>query len=408
MEAFPVGLRGLSGLALSGALHALLAVTVPGAPALATRPVPPSSAEVSLETLPPEPETTPPPPVAPQVEDQPPPPTRHRPVPPAPAPPPPPTIAPSPAPPAPSTPSTPSPARRSTTSSLSLDPHAVAMSGFSPLPAPTVVDAAAVDRGSRQAAAALDEHLSLANQVPGERRRPPPHLQRRSDGGFVWRGPGINARIGPDGEVTFSDHPGFSFDGENPGAPALPRLSFRFDITDRLERGHGNDPYYADRRWFMDETSELRQRLAARADGVRDTHEDRSLLGHLRRIAQDESLDLRQRHRAVYRIWRDCSDDDPGQRARALVLRFVHDELPEAGAEAFTRQELDALNAGSGPRFAPYDALRPRSELPRWRLGAQRRRPDARLGPRIVATSARLVYHRLRPERAGGVRDEHS
>ena len=356
MEAFPVGLRGLSGLALSGALHALLAVTVPGAPALATRPVPPSSAEVTLETLPPEPETTPPLPVAPQVEDQPPPPTRHRPVPPAPAPPPPSTIAPSPAPPAPSTPSTPSPARRSTTSSLSLDPHAVAMSGFSPLPAPTVVDAAAVDRGSRQAAAALDEHLSLANQVPGERRRPPPHLQRRSDGGFVWRGPGINARIGPDGEVTFSDHPGFSFDGENPGAPALPRLSFRFDITDRLERGHGNDPYYADRRWFMDETSELRQRLAARADGVRDTHEDRSLLGHLRRIAQDESLDLRQRHRAVYRIWRDCSDDDPGQRARALVLRFVHDELPEAGAEAFTRQELDALNAGSGPRFAPYDA----------------------------------------------------
>jgi hypothetical protein len=241
---------------------------------------------------------------------------------------------------------------------MGLDPRSVALSGYAPAPnapAPRSADAESDGRASREAAgAALDAHLAQANRVPGQRHRPAPRLLRRSDGGFLWRGAGISARILPNGDVSFSDRPGFEYDGNNPGAAALPSLSFRFDVTDALERRHGNDPYYADRRWFMRETRQLRDELAGRADAERTLHEDRRLLGRLRRIAQDESLELSARHDAIFQTFRDCADDERGERAQQQILRFVRDELPAGSAEAFTRRELEALNAGRARRFEPY------------------------------------------------------
>jgi len=365
MEVPLVGLRGLSGLAASGALHVLVAVIMPRASIQSAPLAAPTSVEVSFVSQPEEPvlEPTPEEPMPAPEEPEPrsprpevvvrPPPVTRPPVSPAPP------AAPS---------STPRPTafpgfphRARPASRPGLDPRAVALSGYTPpghtpgpsTPAETDVEPSEQER-REAAAAALDSHLAQANHVPGERRRPPPHLLRRSDGGFLWRGSGISARILPDGEVRFSDRPGFAYDGDNPGGSPLPSVSFRFDITDALERSQGNDPYYADRRWFMHQTRELRQRLAARSDAERGTHEDRRLLGRLRRIAQDESLTLAARHRAIFQTFRDCADDERGERARRQILRFVHDELPEGSAEGFTRREIDALNAGRAQRFEPY------------------------------------------------------
>lgn len=231
---------------------------------------------------------------------------------------------------------------------LALDPAHVASAALGP-PNPAALEGSSDVRDPREEAERrLEEHLALANRAPAERRRPPPRLARHTDGSFTYSGPGFRARIARDGSVSFDDQPGFAYEGYDPSRGPT-SLGFRFDLTDAVERARGNDPYYADRQWFMRETRPLRDRLAAGARVEEQAHGDRLLLGRLRRIVQDERRTLGDRHAAIYRIFREGSE-----RTRLRVLRFVREELPRGSEEAFTEAELSAL-----PGFEPYGGPAP-------------------------------------------------
>jgi len=221
--------------------------------------------------------------------------------------------------------------------------------------------------------AEIDAALREAARAPHLSERPPPSLRRTSDGGYRWEGTGFTARIEPDGAVSFSDLPGFRFGGLGPEADptayadfrpapgALPPGStvdvrFRFDITEALERRHGNDPYYADRAWFLEQTEEVRDRLARRHAEEQHRRQLLRLRGRLDALMQDESRPLSSRHREVFATWDDFDEDEVGRRARDALIAFVRERWPDGSANAFTAAELDALNAGrtSEERFDPY------------------------------------------------------
>ncbi|MCB9611208.1 MAG: hypothetical protein H6722_02005 [Sandaracinus sp.] len=208
---------------------------------------------------------------------------------------------------------------------------------------------------TRALEAALDGALRAAARPGHLSERPPPELHPTRDGGYTWRGTGFTARIEPDGSVRFEDLPPIRFDG--PGGPeGSLGVGFRFDLTEGAERRHGNDPYYADRTWFLRQTEEVRDRLARRHAEEQDRRQRMRLRGRLEALVDDTSRPLDARHRAVFAMWDDFEEDEVGRRARRALLEFVRSRWPRGAADAFTDAELVRLNAGrvSTEPFAPY------------------------------------------------------
>ena len=89
-----------------------------------------------------------------------------------------------------------------------------------------------------------------------------PTLVQRPDGSREYTGHAFTARIMPDGSVRFSDR------GPIDGGEMLQGGPARFDITDMIMGSQGQDPYRAEREWFMEETEEVRVELET-ADAAR-------------------------------------------------------------------------------------------------------------------------------------------
>ncbi|MEO0323963.1 MAG: hypothetical protein AAF447_13470 [Myxococcota bacterium] len=179
-----------------------------------------------------------------------------------------------------------------------------------------------------------------------ESRRPPPRLRSRRDGSLVWEGPTVGARIAADGSVTFSDLPSVRYTGG---------LSLGFDLSAWADRRAGNDPYYAERRWFLEQTEELR---VARSREARAADQRRALFrfrGDLLRLWEDPARDAAAKRRALFERWRECAEDEAGQEARQAVLDFIRARLPAESPESYTAAELAQLRSERGGRsFRPY------------------------------------------------------
>ncbi len=175
-----------------------------------------------------------------------------------------------------------------------------------------------------------------------------PHVVHRPDGTYHYAGHAFEAVIQPDGSVTFSDHPDAQFNGLS--------TSGSFDMTDMFMHSAGQDPYAAEREWFMEETEAIRERLedAARATAV--TTSLRRLRGRLRSIWQDETETPSHRRRMIFDLWDESSEDGDGTAARQVVIDFVVETLPAAGPDRYPADELARLNASrsSTLRFNPY------------------------------------------------------
>jgi hypothetical protein len=97
---------------------------------------------------------------------------------------------------------------------------------------------------------------------------PDPVLKRGPNGGYVFSGNGFTAIISPGGDVEMSDQYGSI---HIPLVPyRTPTGEWRFSILggsfrlfEWLDKKFGkNDPYRSERRWFLEKTRELRERLA--------------------------------------------------------------------------------------------------------------------------------------------------
>ena len=175
------------------------------------------------------------------------------------------------------------------------------------------------------------------------------HELKQDGDGYKAEHPTWEGRVDPDGNVHFKDKPNWQQHG----------LTASFDATDALMREHGEDPYAAEKKKFLDDTREERYQI-----GKRYKHQE---LARSAELAQEtltwiwsQTTDTRERKDAVFELWDACAesgDDDlvaGGKAARAMIVGFIQAHL--VGADAYTPAELTELNAhkASNETFAPY------------------------------------------------------
>jgi hypothetical protein len=172
--------------------------------------------------------------------------------------------------------------------------------------------------------------------------------RRQSDGSYAWSGHAFSATINPDGSVEFEDRPGVQTDGFS--------ASGSWDLTDAIMGAQGQDPYAAERERFMRETRELRERLEAQHRRQTMQAGLRRLRGRLRRVWSTTSRSHEARRQRIFRIWDDIAEDDTGTEARAIVITFIRDTIPEGSEHAYTEAEIERFNSArqSRERFEPY------------------------------------------------------
>jgi hypothetical protein len=145
--------------------------------------------------------------------------------------------------------------------------------------------------------------------------REPPKLQPRQDGTYHFKGHAFKAIVEQDGSVTFDE-------GYQQGA------TIAFDLSDRLMRRRGEDPYRVEKRWFMEGTEEFRQQLFERWRAKQTMIALRKLRGRLLRISEDGTLNDRQKAARVVAMFQDTADDEAGGAARTTIAEFVANRMP--------------------------------------------------------------------------------
>ena len=136
-----------------------------------------------------------------------------------------------------------------------------------------------------------------------------------------------------------------------------------FDITEAAMLAVGDDPYRHEKAEFMEETREFRAALCSAHRTARLRTALVRLPRELDEVWRDTRSDAAQRRIRVFALWDDCAEgtDDleqakMGAMARAIVMGFIRRHMPVGSPEAYSHDELVALNARRASRapFAPY------------------------------------------------------
>jgi hypothetical protein len=132
----------------------------------------------------------------------------------------------------------------------------------------------------------------------------------------------------------------------------VPIVGGSFDLTDLVMRLHGQDPYAYMKLQFLEHTSDLREGLAKRHGILARSAAVKELPAHLAQVWSGPG-DAPTRRRLLFRLWDECADN--ADDARRAIVDFIRANLPAGSPDAFTDDELRALD----PRFRPYDTIDP-------------------------------------------------
>jgi hypothetical protein len=169
---------------------------------------------------------------------------------------------------------------------------------------------------------ALNDSFSAAANRPAYRnQREPPKLMPAADGGYDYtdRTDGwfllFRAHIAVDGTVRFAD-------GARLQTAPIPIAGvFDIDNTSRHDERHT-----AEKRWFLEQTAELRSRLANAARAV-EHRRVRRMVGNALEHIRVSSTAPKAKRDAVIELWLEC-DDTSGQ--RAFVGEWVREHMRQA------------------------------------------------------------------------------
>ncbi len=201
----------------------------------------------------------------------------------------------------------------------------------------------------------LNDSLQKAANAPEYRKqREPPDLQRHSDGSFTYRGPVFAARIRADGHVEFTDPGAATVDGP---ATIGPGMMGSFDLSNAADAMMGKERSTAEKKWFLDQTAALRERLVEVARAEEAVQARRVLSRALDQILLANGLSPAQKRKEVLQLWESCGDDAESLEARRKVEDFIRLKMPEGTALGFTRVEIDRFNADRRG-MAPFDPYR--------------------------------------------------
>jgi hypothetical protein len=182
-----------------------------------------------------------------------------------------------------------------------------------------------------------------------EKKVPDFELIPEKGGGFRAETRNFIAHIKPDGALEFENRFPIGF---NKGG------TFSFDLTDLAMRGAKQDPYYAEKRRFMDFSEKVRNDLRKKA--IQERNENAlSSLGQQLHSLWNSGRPAAERRRELFEKWSECTDDKDdtlGRKGRRAIEDFIRTYLPAGSPEAFTSDELSrfASERQGQPPFDPY------------------------------------------------------
>lgn len=185
-----------------------------------------------------------------------------------------------------------------------------------------------------------------------------PKLTHKANGTYVYKGQGFDATIEADGSVRMRDSfarskPQVAARRANNGQWFVSFWETRYDFQAWLEKKFGNDVYRSERRWFLEGTRDLREKLAI-------DHTVRGAHTQLNELWSKPGLSFAERKRRTFQMWDESTDDEYGHVGRSAVEEFVRAQCPEGSGRGYTPDELAALNKDrkSKQPFAPYELPR--------------------------------------------------
>lgn len=186
--------------------------------------------------------------------------------------------------------------------------------------------------------------------------------------GVVGRG-GVKMHLADDGSIAgFTDPSSETHAGlaeyeaiGNRGGGIAPSVMGKFDLTDRLMRAVGQNPYRYEQHRLAEETREER---ICRMKAVQQRNEREALFRLSDQLAAiwNESSPAELKRNLLFALWDECRDDSPDAGAvsalayRATIESFIRKHLPQGSALGFTSVELASLNRHrtSARTFDPY------------------------------------------------------
>jgi len=179
-------------------------------------------------------------------------------------------------------------------------------------------------------------------------------LRALSDGGYLYAGTAFDARIAPDGGVTFSASGSpLARDAEvrapgrdpttTPGRDATTSPepvtvgggpSLHFDATNQYLRRLHKDPARDAKAAFLTATFELRMKMALEARRELRQAVQGELPARLAELWSDPRLTVAERQQLLLAMWTTL-DGEQDAAARAIVRDFARRHLPRAKAAAF-------------------------------------------------------------------------
>ncbi len=128
------------------------------------------------------------------------------------------------------------------------------------------------------------------------------------------------------------------------------------DITAWLHRKFIGDPYSSRKLKLLTDTFDERVAMGTAHRAEQSARSAELMQKNLEWLWAREH-DPIARRAALFELWDECTEDDAGARARALVIGWIRARLPAGSPDAYTAAELDVLQMRrtSTAAFAPYD-----------------------------------------------------
>jgi hypothetical protein len=128
------------------------------------------------------------------------------------------------------------------------------------------------------------------------------------------------------------------------------------DITAYLHRKYVGDPYASRKLKLLDDTREERIAMGTAHRAQQAVRSAEYMTRNLESLWAREHSPIARRA-ALFELWDECGEDDAGMRARVVVIGWIRAKLPAGSADAYTDEELAALEARrtSTVAFAPYE-----------------------------------------------------
>ncbi|HWU90233.1 MAG TPA: hypothetical protein VN253_23375, partial [Kofleriaceae bacterium] len=217
------------------------------------------------------------------------------------------------------------------------------------------------DQGPFTAKIAPDGSVTLKDRQNFQFGLRPPTPKSIAKGVTQW----YYSDKGPDGkrgERSLENSVGGSTDADDRSkAVIVPVIGGGFDLTDAFMRRKGADPYASKKLAFLDSTRDERVQIGSQHRAQQLVLTPQIVQKHLDRAFL--LADARARREALFELWDEVAEtgDDKlveaGRAARKLIIGVIRARLPAGGPDAYTADELAALNRRrqSKAPFAPYE-----------------------------------------------------